>query len=966
MKKLTGFIAILLAIAPNAWAATGDILAVRIPQDSLYTGYAAEIDIEGLALGGTYDFGIGVNNDPDSAKVVFTVLSPGFDDEGDSTTVTHLIIGTHEVHQLYPNQTTADEDTSGTTLTVRIALDDIVYVGDVLTVDIEAGFYTAGGTPNNAANDVAVTNNSTEAYPKVIVNWSWPGWQRITGATFDVKTVAFHRSARDSIPAKCVRFIATDEGSHADTTFVTTLTTEGDSLSVTEYIGTLSSANLTQGDLVTVNFCAYPIIGDKGSLVNTADGVNTMPTPLYAPQYWLCDKTGAYGTAVAVVDTLGNDGTGVVVAYSAFNPSSPPNAYKTIAGAANAIRTYNGAEYSHTDHGGAIIYLKEGSHAFTGGTVTAANAETWVTITKFPGTTRANVLLASTNGTKQVSEKLHLLDIKMVDATVQVDNTDYVWVDQCDLYGTNVAPFYRNICHYFTDCTINSDVLRPYYATASRALIRGCVASSHGYYVRGYTILGNRINFTAEGLNDDFPTGPLFENVIVAYNYLSSSDPDMTPIVSFSDVTLTQTHGIALVQNVIECHTNPVYPCKIAADDAYGNPVNNVLIWYNTMVGEHPNFAYNEIIDGSGPDYRKNWSFIGNVLDDWNFVTDGHEHGGTIDATAYGNHQMVYGAGMHGNAILNRIGTTNYDPRFYGLMTIDTGDTLYPNFTNDLSYVGGNGGGGNYTPTRTSPFLSLIGAGKSALPYDLAGTARKNDGTGASGAYELFATSEVVRNIFLDSTDSTYTTSRDMDEAENSGSSYLALGQRDLSGYQVMRTFTAFPIPAMTSATKCTLYAWGSTNESDDDFNIVILSAHDSSPAYTVADYSHFDGRVTGGAHTGTALNETYSSTSFVLDGWNVFEFNAAGLDSLVAASGDTLWLAIISANDYTNTAPTESHNEYVVFDALEDEGHEPYLLFEYVPESVTGWSHKIMGAANVKSVNGILVENIKKIMGVE
>jgi len=58
-------------------------------------------------------------------------------------------------------------------------------------------------------------------------------------------------------------------------------------------------------------------------------------------------------------------------------------------------------------------------------------------------------------------------------------------------------------------------------------------------------------------------------------------------------------------------------------------------------------------------------------------------------------------------------------------------------FTNDLSTYGGNTGGGTYSLTGASnAAYATVPAGFSAFKFDIAGVARKNDGTGAAGAYE--------------------------------------------------------------------------------------------------------------------------------------------------------------------------------------------------------------------------------------
>lgn len=214
-------------------------------------------------------------------------------------------------------------------------------------------------------------------------------------------------------------------------------------------------------------------------------------------------------------------------------------------------------------------------------------------------------------------------------------------------------------------------------------------------------------------------------------------------------------------------------------------------------------------------------------------------------------------------------------------------------------------------------------------------------------------------------TDATYAVARDTDTGETGGETYIAVGQRESSGYQVLRGNIAFVMPEMDSLYACTIYLWGGTDESDDEFGIYILSAHDSSPVFDNADFSKFNGRTAESAHTGTILNDAYETTSFTAAAWDSLTFNAAGLDSMMVSSGDTLWVAIISDNDYDNIAPTEGHNEYVTFDSLDDEGHEPYILIQYAPAD-TGWTGTFMRVTNPSYIMNVLASDIKKVMGIE
>lgn len=72
---------------------------------------------------------------------------------------------------------------------------------------------------------------------------------------------------------------------------------------IVEYIANVPTTGFTQGDKLTANFKAYPWIGDSTSVMDTSDAVNSQPTPLYAPQFYVWDGAQTYGTAVAVVDS---------------------------------------------------------------------------------------------------------------------------------------------------------------------------------------------------------------------------------------------------------------------------------------------------------------------------------------------------------------------------------------------------------------------------------------------------------------------------------------------------------------------------------------------------------------------------------------------------------------------------------------------------------------------------------------
>jgi len=368
MKKL-----LMLLMAAPLMAATGDITAIRVIGSttgvsgtalsaclsaSACTGWVAEIDVSGLSTGGTYALGIGANNSPAAAKIACTVTSSGYNAAGSLGTMTRTVYGTHQLRKIYDAGHTApypnDETVVSSTLTLRVALSDALYSGDTASCDVGAGIYTQGGTPTNAATGVTVTNNSTLTYSqaRVIANWSWPGWTRITGNSLTVRAVGFHRHGKNGKPLAAMKFTATD-GTHTATATVTDMTIDAnmssDAVKVQEYVGTLDLTGFTQGALVTVNFAAYPWVGDSTSVMDTSDGTNTMPTPFYAPQYYIFDAAGTFGTAAAVVDgTSGVDATCVAVSEATFDANPNSNSANTspcltILGAAKALRVFNAA-----------------------------------------------------------------------------------------------------------------------------------------------------------------------------------------------------------------------------------------------------------------------------------------------------------------------------------------------------------------------------------------------------------------------------------------------------------------------------------------------------------------------------------------------------------------------------------------------------------------------------------------------
>jgi len=91
-------IIICLLVSSVAFAANGDITAASIVNSDLGNGWVLKLDVESsggsaIAIGGTYNLGLGTNNDPTNAKITLTVSTAGFDHAGSTTNYTRTIYG---------------------------------------------------------------------------------------------------------------------------------------------------------------------------------------------------------------------------------------------------------------------------------------------------------------------------------------------------------------------------------------------------------------------------------------------------------------------------------------------------------------------------------------------------------------------------------------------------------------------------------------------------------------------------------------------------------------------------------------------------------------------------------------------------------------------------------------------------------------------------------------------------------
>lgn len=655
----------------------------------------------------------------------------------------------------------------GTNTTVRIALSDYIYAkdntgggnsGTAPVVNILSGAYTYSGTPNNASGaGFPVTNNSTLNYRRAIANWSLPG-NNLLGSSFEVRAVAFHGDGQQGRPVRCVKFWATDGTNTTPSVFATVPTVKndlGDAMPVCEYIATLDGSGLTQGATVTIHFAAYPWVGDSAATMDTSDGVNTAPTPLYAPQYGVCDKNGTYGASYAVVDpTFANDSSGVVYStQAAAVANAATTAYKTQAGAFNALRTYNNTNYSRNNCGGSHMLMRStGTHTWVNGSVTLGTTPaTWLTVEAFPGDSMPVIGNKGTGASLGLKVKISGCKLTGTDATgtISAGASSYLWLDRCEINSASGVPIYLNTCWYFTSTLVTNMAqgLRPGGSSASPALIRGCDIRSVGASWIVYTALGNK-HSAARDIRDNASITPV-PALIFAYNRVQSSFTTSAAFRAGEDNS--NIIGMAVVGNTFERVDSANQALvRIAGDSSTTDNINNVILWYNTLSGQRWNIAYND--NGSTSRVRALWSVKNNITEDHNIKSDIFT---TANGNRIGNWSQLFGVSWSGNCFpeVTGIGAPGqFVSEFNGIKTyIPTLTTLTSGqncntstltalaFVNRAAWTGSVVGSGNGDYKLNTASIANGFQRDWVLPFDLAGNPRGQ--TAPTGAYTQFVQS---------------------------------------------------------------------------------------------------------------------------------------------------------------------------------------------------------------------------------
>jgi len=698
----------------------GDILSCTVRAD----GWSVDVVIEGFTTGAAYDFGSfddvpATVSDP---RFTLNVVSEGYNAAGALGTINRTVYGTHVVRKPYPDQASKDETAAGN-LTVRVALSESVYNDDKNggagtsgtnpTVTITAGWCvnSGGGAQSSAAaTALAVTNNSTLDYPKVIAQWAWghtPAWRRVTADT-SIGCIAYHGHG-----VACVALSAV-EGANSVTGTATTKTAHlmsASGLYYESYDLAVPVASFTNGNAVTLKFIAYPTVGDADSIIDTSTNTTALDDVRGLTQITFTKNPTVTTMYVA---QNGNDTTG---------NGSTATPYATI-GKALA----QGAGIVYVQAGGTNVVDFIGTSPAS---VTQVNY--FIDVLPKPGDEGTVSLTRTSAGLAWKAKLLRYSGFTISGGNAYLDGGSRVgaklWFENCTMSVASAPTTgvgYASQGAWFINCTESSgiDDFKQFSSNINGYCFSGCSFSSGAKIWKSGSVVACKLSGSGtdkniiEGNNNGAQT--LIENnSIFCNNKAINSVVNANVVMTFGKAA--NTSGCAIVGNLIEVKTITSSQCGLwVAGDPNTVTSENFIVAHNTVIGERCNLFYNDT--GVTSYLRSNVFVRNNAFRAYNIKTDTFA---PASANRIGNWAQVNGV----NYSDNRFDGTNsaaFTNDWDGINTsfVTAKDSTYGQlgYTADRSNDGTGTGNGDYMPTLASPLYNHA-LQVCYLKYDQNGTA---------------------------------------------------------------------------------------------------------------------------------------------------------------------------------------------------------------------------------------------------
>ena len=706
----------------------------------------------------------------DASKLLLQVQDPGYTANGTPTTVNRTIRGSTYLHRTHPNGDEPLITTDATNLTLYIAFSELIYAGTtIVSAELESGFYD--GSAVGAAG--SINNSSTLAYKKPF--GAWINFNGDTAESDDVyvEFVAACRTARNGQQVACIEFYADDGVTTGPSVFVnaptiSTLITKGQPPEC--FAATVDLTGQAYGGFTKVNAKIYPHIGDDYTDLDV-DGY-AWPTSLpLTPLRVFCDGDDNYGGAYAYVDGVGA-GTPAV----SDNPvTAKANPYATLTAAFTAVRAWNNANKGHNDFGGAKIrFINDTASPVTYSIATSSGnfAGTGRCIVEADPLATGEVILEATAQTSQANNTLwrkvtHLSgasNYNLLGYSTSGSPATTVYFDDCAMDNSlnkNGLGWYSY--RYFRNYTLKGGNASDLFVNGlgptdkALALFAGVVSEDRDSHPRDDGSTGWPLAI----IGCNLPDYAILNSGVAVGNHGRMIVNNVARQLSLnSTIANTIDWGVANIQNVYEYKSGVNVICMSAFADGDLTTIDNYIDYHNTAPGDRSSRLYNDNVSTQVAPSGVNKAGVSkySIYDNYNIKDDRFNLGD--GSGSVGNWSYEYSVGnvgnvsMFGNTRRTAIELPQNDSsdQYLGsywqpssspnLLAEGYSQTelmdMFVNWTTTPRASPTVGGDYRLTAAAT-PMLNRVPAGMAVLAFDLDGNPRKNDDSGAAGAYEFFA-----------------------------------------------------------------------------------------------------------------------------------------------------------------------------------------------------------------------------------
>jgi hypothetical protein len=717
--------------------ADGDVTAV-VNAD----GWSLDVTIEGSGGGvdwgakaGTvsflnqsdrYSFG-NVDFGPTNFKVNLT--SQGYSG-GVLGTTARLLFGTSVVRKPYSvggDELDIDETAATNNLTIRISLSECIYDDDTsVTITVTAGWASDSGDDSNLATSVAVTNNSTLDYPKVIGQWDWAslrnGWRR-QESDFNVGFRARHGYGIDQVTISAIGASSAVD-TNSDVASLSKSQSPASLLYHESFKMPVTIASYTQGEQIDLRAIAYPLVGDADSLLDTNsvtdidDRIRGLTTC-----FMICDKTEALKDYAIVDADFGDDGTG---ANSTTLATARLNPFLTIMGAiesgativyvknTSAVPDILGEDPSGPITNGYYVEVSEdpddtGIELDRSGTW-PSYATDFLCYLNIGITMTAGGLINGADLNRQIAFENVVFNNAFAPTVGLGDKSKGCWFLDCLNMGT--------------DDYLSSSTDRNAYS------FTGNTFTSVGACDCAYTFIANKSSGVDIKLDHKLVANPAptQNNVIIEHNQHYGTVANAVTNAWLQLGTLTALDDVAVIGNIVEVESVTLAgPILWLFGDGSTQIANNIIVAHNTLVGERCNLFYNDT--GVASVLRTNIFCYGNAFRSYNIKSD------TLvsdpNANRVGNWAQMWSVNYHDN-VYDGSSSSLFAGEFFGVRNdfeLTGGFKEYGQlkYFNEQSFDLGGAGDGDYLPVGNSLLLGAnIKASEEFIAFDSFGTKVSN------------------------------------------------------------------------------------------------------------------------------------------------------------------------------------------------------------------------------------------------